>query len=371
MLGLALRNLRHSRARLALTVGGVGLALSLIFALDAIFTGSERQIAAYIERAGADVWVSQSGVRNLHMASSALPATAVDDLRDVAGVASVTPILYVTNRVEIGDRRNLAYIIGLPADAAAGRPWQLASGVDVPRRGEAIVDRIIAEQAGVEVGASVRILGLTPTVAGLAEGTVTITNSIAYISAADFAAARGSDGPSFILLRLETEASPAAVVAAVEASVPGVTAQTLEAFAAEERRVVRDMATDVLAIMSAAGFLIGLAVMALSVYTATLSGRAEYGVLKAIGAGSRHLHGTVLVQALAGTAGALGLALVVTLGLPALVPRVVPGVVLAVGIDSVLKVAALSAAIAGLAAVLPVRQIAGLDPATVFRKETS
>ncbi len=41
--------------------------------------------------------------------------------------------------------------------------------------------------------------------------------------------------------------------------------------------------------MNLVGFLIGLAVMALNVYTATLARRAEYGVLKALGARNGHL----------------------------------------------------------------------------------
>jgi putative ABC transport system permease protein len=346
----------------------VALALTLIFALDAIFTGSEQRISAYIDRSGADVWVSQSGVRNLHMAASALPSEAVEAVREVAGVAIATPILYLTNRVEIGDQRNLAYIIGLPPDAPAGRPWEVVEGTDLPAPGEAIVDRFIAEQGGVGLGDPVAILGRRLIVVGLSEGTATITNSIAYIALEDFAVLRGGDGVSFVLVTVEPGASPEDVVAAIEAMVPGVTAQTRQAFAAQERQVVRNMATDILAIMNAAGFLIGLAVMALSVYTATLSRRAEYGVLKALGARSRYLYGTVVIQALLGTAAAFGLGLAITLGLSAVVPRLVLGLDLAVGFESLIKVAALSALIAGLSAILPIRQIAGLDPAVVFRR---
>ena len=366
MIRLATRNLRQGGARLALSVGGVALALTLIFALDAIFTGSEQRLTAYIDRSGADVWVSQSGVRNLHMAASALPSGAVEAIQQVAGVA--TPILYLTNRVEIGDQRNLAYIIGLPADARAGRPWQVAAGTDLPGPGEAVIDRVIADQGGVGLGDPVAILGLRLSVAGLSEGTVTITNSIAYIALDDFAALRGGDSVSFVLVTGEPGASPEDVVAAIEAKVPGVTAQTRQAFAAQERRVVRDMATDILAIMNAAGFLIGLAVMALSIYTATLSRRAEYGVLKALGARSRYLYGTVVIQALLGTAAAFGLGLTITLGLSAVVPRLVLGLDLVVGLESLIKGAALSAVIAGLSAILPILQIAGLDPAIVFKK---
>lgn len=368
MIRLATRNLRHGRARLALSVGGVALALTLIFALDAIFTGSEQRITAYIDRSGADVWVSQSGVRNLHMAASALPSRAAAVVREVSGVGSVTPILYLTNRVEIGDQRNLAYIIGLPPDARAGRPWQVAEGVDLPAPGEAIVDRVIAGQGGVGLGDPVSILGLRLSVAGLSEGTATITNSIAYIAFEDFATLRGGDAVSFLLVTVDPGASPEGVAAAIETSVPGVTAQTRQAFAGQERQVVRDMATDILAIMNAAGFLIGLAVMALSVYTATLSRRAEYGVLKALGARPRYLYGTVVIQALLGSAAGFALGLAVTLGLSAVVPGLVVGLDLVVGFESLIKVAALSAVIAGLSAILPIRQIAGLDPAIVFKK---
>ncbi|MBM4408890.1 MAG: ABC transporter permease [Chloroflexi bacterium] len=368
MIGLATRNFRQGRARVALTIGGVGLALTLILALDGIFAGSERQITAYLDNSAADVWVSQAGVRNLHMSASALPRGAVEEVAAVDVVASVTPLLYVTGRVEFGAQRNLAYIIGLPPDAAAGRPWQIARGTDLPGPGEAVVDRVLAEQAGIDLGGRVTILGLPLTVVGLSENTITITNSIAFVAFADFAAVRPGDAVSFVLVQVLPGASAEDVAAVIEGTVGGVTAQTRSAFAGQERRVVRDMATDVLTVMSSAGFLIGLAVMALSVYTATLSRRAEYGVLKALGASSRFLYGSVVIQALLGTAGALAVGLAVTVVLTAVVPRVLPGVALAIAVDSVVKVAIISTIIAALAAILPIRQIAGLDPATVFRK---
>ncbi|MBI5828931.1 MAG: ABC transporter permease, partial [Chloroflexi bacterium] len=61
---LALRNLFQNKARLVISVGGVALALMLILSLDAIFTGMERRVTAYIDQSGADIFVSQSGVRN-------------------------------------------------------------------------------------------------------------------------------------------------------------------------------------------------------------------------------------------------------------------------------------------------------------------
>jgi putative ABC transport system permease protein len=132
MLRVAFRNLFQNRTRLIVSVGGVALAMLLVLALDAIVAGAERQITAYIEYSGADVFVSQAGVRTLHMSSSSLPLNAVQQVRSQRGVASVTPILYMTNMVVAGGQRSLAYIIGLPPDAQTGGPWRTTSGATLP-----------------------------------------------------------------------------------------------------------------------------------------------------------------------------------------------------------------------------------------------
>ena len=101
MLRLAYRNLFQSKVRLAMSVGGVALALMLVLALDAILTGSEKRLTSYIDNSEADVWVAQSGVRNLHMVSSWIPASVTDEVEDVPGVDSVTPLMYQIAPVEI------------------------------------------------------------------------------------------------------------------------------------------------------------------------------------------------------------------------------------------------------------------------------
>ena len=72
MLGLAWRNLLQSRTQFVLGVGGVALAILLMLALDALLAGMEDDLIAYIEQSGADVFVVQDGVKNMHMASSAI-----------------------------------------------------------------------------------------------------------------------------------------------------------------------------------------------------------------------------------------------------------------------------------------------------------
>ena len=86
------------------------------------------------------------------------------------------------------------------------------------------------------------------------------------------------------------------------------------------------MGSSVVSLMNGFGFLVGLAVMALTVYMATLARRAEFGTLKAIGARNGHLYRTVLAQAYISVGLGLVTALAVALALGGRGAAAQPGV---------------------------------------------
>jgi putative ABC transport system permease protein len=366
---LARRNLASNRVRLVVSVGGVALALSLTLALEAIYAGVANQLTTYVDRSGADVWVSQPGVRNLHMVASWLPDSVVDEVRAVDGVADVTPILYSTDTIAAGEERAVAYVIGLPAGGAMGGPWDVVEGADRVSQGEVIVDRGFARKAGVTLGDRITVLGGEATIVGLSEGTASLVNSVAFVPFDDFRAMRaGAPVVSFVLVRTANGASAEAVAGEIERQVGGVTAQSREAFAAGERRLVTDMSAEVISIMNVIGFVVGLAVVALTVYIATLARRREFGVLKALGARNRVLYRIVLAQAVLSVALGFVIGLAFTWLLGFLVARTGLDLELAITGASLVKVGLFAAVIGGLAAILPIRQVADLDPSIVFRR---
>ncbi len=315
---LARRNLAWNRVRLVASVGGVALALSLTLALDAIYAGVANQLTAYIDRAGADVWVAQSGVRNLHMVASWLPGSVMREVRAVDGVAEATPILYSTDTIAAGDERTVAYVIGLPAGAPMGGPWDVVEGSAQVGPGEIVIDRGFGRKAGVTIGDSVSVLGREARIVGLSEGTASLLNSVAFVSFDDFRAMRGNTPIiSFVLVRVAAGASSDVVAAEIGRLVAGVTAQSRTDFVAQERRIVTDMGADVVSIMNVIGFVVGLA------FT-----------------------------------GLLGF----------LVARIGLNLELAITAASLAKVGLFAVVSAGLAAILPIRQVSGLDPAVVFRR---
>ncbi|NJD27187.1 MAG: FtsX-like permease family protein [Chloroflexi bacterium] len=369
---LARRNLLRSRARLAVSIGGVALALTLVLALDAIFEGVGRQLTAYVDRSGADVWVAQSGVRNLHMVASWMPAATTDAVADVDGVALAEPILYTTDSMSAGDERGWAYVIGLTPDASMGGPWDVVEGTDRPGPGEAVIDRRFAQRAGVGLGDRVPMLGREFRVAGLTEGTASLVNSVAFVPFDDFAARRGGEPAiSYVLVRASAGTSPDALAERIGTSVDGVAVQTTAAFGLAERKLVLDMSGDVISIMNVIGFVVGLAVVALTVYIATLALRREYGSLKAFGAPDGYLYRVVLAQAGMSVVAGFVAAVAITAALSAIVPRTGVNLDLAIAGASLVKVAAVAAVIAALAALLPIHQIARLDPVIVAREGVS
>jgi putative ABC transport system permease protein len=366
---LTRRNLLRSRARLAVSIGSVALALTLVLALDAIFEGVGRQLTAYIDRSGADVWVAQSGVRNLHMVASWMPATTTEAVADVDGVALAEPILYTTDSMWARDERGWAYVIGLTPDASMGGPWDVVEGTGRPGPGEAVIDRRFAQRAGVGLGGSVTMLGREFRIAGLTEGTASLVNSVAFVSFNDFAARRGGEpAVSYVLVRAAEGASPEALAEGIGSSVDEVAVQTTAAFGVAERKLVLDMSGDVISIMNLIGFVVGLAVVALTVYIATLALRREYGSLKALGAPDGYLHRVVLAQAGLSVIAGFVAAVAITAALSAVIPRTGVNLELAIAGASLVKVGVVAAVIAALAALLPIRQIARLDPMLVARE---
>lgn len=368
MVPLARRNLFQDRVRLLVSIGGVALALLLILALDGIVAGALDRLTAYIRSTGAQVYVAQPRVRSMHMAATAIPLGKAAEVRQVSGVAHVDPILYASSAVSAGDRRQLAYVYGFEPGRARSGPWRMAAGSADLQPGEVVVDAVAATKLGVGLGDEVTVLGRPFRVRGLSEETYNFINSLAFVRLDDFAAARGQADTASYLLVWSTGDEPAERVAArIREAVAEVEVTTSTAFAREEARLVRDMSAEIMVIMNAIGFVIGLAAAGLTVYTATLAKLPEYGVLKALGAGNGWLYRTVAAQAFWSVALAALIAIALAYALALGAAAAVPGLYLLIEFESLVRAVAAAGAIALIAALLPVRQIAGLDPASVFR----
>jgi putative ABC transport system permease protein len=367
MLQLAWRNLSQSGTQFILGVGGVTLAILLMLALDALLAGSEEDLVAYIEQSGADVFVSQDGVKNMHMASSAITMRDLRRAGHAEGVISASPILYTTSVIKAGDVDVLSYIIGFDPDEPLGGPRSVALGTAELGRDEVIIDKAVAQNQELVLGDKVEIFGEEFTIIGITKGLTNIVNSVSFIRLKDFQSMRDSYVISYALLRVQPGMDLSEVVETIMARNDDVQALSRNDFSREERQIIKDMAVEILNIMNLSGFLIGLAVTALTLYTSTLRKRQEYGVLKAIGAKNMDLYRVVIAQAfLSLTLGFLAaVSLVWLMGL--ILPLAVPGIAMVLTPTGLTRVLLSALGIGIVAALAPAWQLSRLDPAQVFR----
>jgi putative ABC transport system permease protein len=333
-----------------------------VLALRAIFAGFEGPLTSYIDRSGADVIVAQQGVRSMHMTESALPLGDVRAISHVPGVAHAEGILYRTAFVERGRSSGAVALVGggpVPGDVAR------------PQTGEIVLDLALAEQLNVSVGDRVQVIGMPLRVSGEISGTASLASSYAFVARATLARALHAEQlTSYVLVRARPGVSAEALARRIEREVPSVTASTTPQFADSERRLVGDMATDIVRAMMLTGLIIGIAVAGLVAYSQTLGQLRDCGVLRAIGLSARRALTLVAAQIAVLVGSGLVVSLVLVELLAAVGPRLSTGLALDVRPEDVLQTAALATAVTVGAALVPILRVARVEPASVFRRSS-
>jgi putative ABC transport system permease protein len=363
---LARRILFADRRRAALASLGVAAALLVVLLFDGVFAGAIRQVTAYQRSWPADAVVSQRGVRTMHMSASALPAGTVEAARAVPGAAWAEGIGYTSAVVHAARREQFSYVIGYDTASGRGGPRHLVAGA-APAAGQAVIDHLGASRLGTRVGATISVLGRSWVVSGLSSGGTSIINTTVFVPADDFAILRGS-AVSYILVGAQPGVSASTLAGRLAAALPATTVQTRAGFVHQEGTVTKDMSADILRIMTLVGLLIALAVIALTLFTLTLTKLRDYGVLKALGAPNRRLAAVVAAQAAWSVGLALALAVALAVALGAVVSRVAPAVSIAIEPGSVARTGIGGLIVGALGSIIPLRRVAHVDPASVFRR---
>ncbi len=365
-MSLAFRNLLQDKTRFALSVSGVALAVLLILLLSGFLSGMNTQITAYLAHAPGSLVVAQSGVKNLLGATSLLPAGAEGDVK-ARGAARVTPVLSQFIILDLHDKKQPVYLVGYRPERGGG-PWQLAAGREPGRDNEVVFDRALAQRHDVAIGDPVEILDRDFIVVGLSEGTSSWMTSFIFIriTAAE-TLLRAPGGTSFLLVTPSDRLTAAALRDRLS-NLSGVEAVLKPEVMANDLNLFTRFFSAPLQLMTAIAFLVGALVVGLVIYTATIERRREYGVLKAIGARNGTLYQVVTTQALiaAGLGSALGVGL--TFVAAELIMRLRPQFLITIETDMVVRALLAGVGMALLAALFPVRILAGLAPAEVFRK---
>ena len=364
---VARRQLESEPAKVVVTVLAVAAAVALVLMLSGLRRGISQQVTLYVDHQ-APVLVAQTGARDFLAQTSVLPETLGDQLERVPGVQEATPISQQFAMFTLHERRVLAILIGYDPGRAGG-PWSLASGRAPRESGELVLDRVIASDHGLGVGSTLSYRGANLRVVGLSSGTVGFMTPLAFTTRATADALRHQPGTAnFFLVRPDPGVTPEALTTRIERDVSGVSAMTRTEVAANDRNLFSAVFSKILLPMVAIAFVVAILVIGLAVYSSTAERTREYATLKALGLRRRALYRLVGVQAaalaFAGTALGTLLGFAAARGISAFAPRYL----VAISSGTVAVVAVSAVAMALVAALLPARLVARVDPATAFRR---
>jgi putative ABC transport system permease protein len=230
------------------------------------------------------------------------------------------------------------------------------------------IDSVFARKSGLEEGDVVDLGSRQLRVSRVFSGGNAVITQFAFISMEDAREVYAVPGTvNFLLLSLAAGVDQREVAAAVERTVPGVTVFESSEFADSIRKEIDESFLPVITLLMGIGFVVGVAVIGLTTYTAAIERSRDFAVMKALGASAGYLYRIVAAQSL--TLGALGF--VVGLGAAVLVARLasqaVPEFVTDIRWYDVLAVLVAAVMMSVVSSYIPARRIASIDPASVFR----
>lgn len=359
---VARRNILADRRRLVVATLGVGMAVALILLLEGLWTGLLAQLSAYPDRVGATFFVRQPGARILD--EGAVPLAAAGRVRSVPGVQAASPVLARWTVLNLHGSKRVVTVIGFTPGGLGG-PWALAGGRSVRGGGEVVIDQALAAEHGIPLGGILPVAGRSFRVVGLSAGTRAFMGT-GYVFMSLRSAGTLFGQPSTATFILVRTADPARVKAAIAART-GLSVDSPAVVAAAERAVYARVLGGIFNLMVLIAFAAGTLIVALTVYSAIVERLREYGIAKAMGARRRRLFSIVAGQTLVLSVLGLVAGFLLYVGGSRLIAALRPQFQSELTFRAVLVVVVAAVVMGLLAAVVPTRRVARLDPASVYR----
>jgi putative ABC transport system permease protein len=365
MVPIARRNLLSDKVKLLVAVGGVTLAIVLMIVINSLYQGVRRDTVTFIHSMPGDFWVMQEGTTDLVFSDSHLPLSEVDQIRRIEGVERVTALNGRLMAFEVDGKQVRTYVMALDylGEGKTGRGSEF-----VPGPGRIILDKTFARQAGVGVG---DVLRWGPAIFQVARvetvGNVLVTQ-FSFVSAEDFSEQFGTpETVNFLLVTLERDANAPAVQRALERDVEDADVWLTDEWADKASERGTGDFLPIIRVIMTISFIVGLAVLSLVIYTATIERAREYAIMKVIGASPLALYRIVLSQSTFIAIVGFGLGVALAFAFNYIAGDAVPQFVTYIRPVDIGFVLLATAVMTLVASVLPLQRIARVEPASVFR----
>lgn len=372
MWSLALKTLIADRGKLLTALVGVVFSVVLVNVQGGLFFGLIRKASLLVDQGNADIWVGHKKMNNVDFPQD-VPRRLVDRIRSIDGVKRAEPYLVGHSVMSLPDG-GFEYVLVVGCDPATllGATMPGLGSVDELRRADAIViDAFDAHKLGNpqlgdvrEIGRHrARVVGFTQGVLGFLVTPYVFTT----IDRAEDYLGRESDLASYFLVQADENTEPAEVCRRIHERLPSLEAYTRQQYAGATIGywLQRTGLGISFGAATALGLVVGLVIVAQTLYASVLDRLVEFGTLKAIGAQEWQVRTIILQQALslAVVGSAAGLLCVLVVQAAFSTPRAPISIPWYLSLASCLVVTAVCL----VAALLPYLRVRSIDPATVLQ----
>ena len=323
MWSIAVRTLIVDRGKLLTALVGVVFSIVLVNIQGGLFLGLIRKAGLLVDHGEAEIWVGHKNMHNVDFPRD-IPRRWVHRIRAVPGVLRAEPyLLGFTDMTLPSGGFEQVLVVGVDSESFLGSAWNMVEG-----RPDSILqtDGIIIDQCELEkleypaLGEVRELGGRRARIVGMSRGIMGFLVTPYAFTTYDRAAAYVQKKPescSYVLVNIEPGADARAVCAAIRQRVPEVDAFPKEVYS----RISSNfwMTRTGLGISFGAatllGLLVGMVMVAQTLYALVLDRLGEFGTLKAIGATEGQVYSILLIQAviMAIVGSIVGLALVMAI----------------------------------------------------------
>jgi putative ABC transport system permease protein len=374
MVDLGLKTLLHDKLRFLITVSGVAFAVTLVLVQVGLFVGLLDNSTITIRKLEADLWITSKNSPNLDFVHQ-FPESNLYRARSAPGVERADNLILSFMQVSLPTGAEETTIVYAMEDFRRwGIPWNVTAGnLDDLKRGAFVMfDESAAKRFGAfAVGDYREVNGQRLKVIGTSREAKSFTTTpLAFM---DFRRAQElqpellGGKTSYIVVKVEPGANIAAVKADLAKRMPYNDVFTSAEWAERSRGYwIENTGLGFNAFLTVfLGCLVGVVVVAQTLYTSTMEHLKEFGTVKAIGGSNLDIYRMLGKQAT--------VAAVVGFVLGYLPAQLLKPVIASAGLKLIIApeltgVVLLGTLVLCLAsALVSFRKVAGIDPALVFR----
>lgn len=373
MVSLARKNLLHDRLRFVITVAGVAFAVTLVLVQVGLFMGLLDKATVTIRNASADLWVTSRNTPNVDFAHT-FPETAALRARSVPGVERADNLIVAFMNIQLPSGATEGSLVYALEDFEPWNlPWRVTSGsaFDLKRGYSVLMDRSAELRYGpFSVGDYREIQGRRFRVGGTTDEAASFTTTpivfMDYRNAQELQEQlRGNT--TYVLVRLAPGADRASVQAELARRLPYNDVFTREEWAQRSRDYwVKSTGLGMsMGVTVFLGILVGIVIVAQTLYTSAVEHIKEFGTVKAIGGSNLDIYRILGEQAL--------IAAVVGFALGAAFSFVARPIMAGIHLNVLISPAFTAVVFVGTvlmclgSALFSFRRVASIDPALVFR----